>query len=304
MTLPPRGRSFEVARADLTTRPDSAQADAEQTAALAAALRRGALIDATLLDPAGCARLVAEIGALQAARFDPRQQHFTEIMVAERQARLGWGTAAAHGLDPIALADSPTLAAVTDRVARLSAALRAAAGQTDEHLLLSITPSIGKDRSFPRFYHQDSPAKPHCYRLVADLGLERPGEILDVHFVPRALMEDPPGQIAPRHRHLFQHAEFADHYALDDAQIDARQPQVREEILPTPHDRLELRPGHALIWIDAAFYHSTYLRAGRALTELSEAGRSIVIIREIVGHRRATLPDDATLRALLGDHPR
>lgn len=301
MSTPPGGRSFEVARADLTTPPHPAEA-----AALAAALRRGALIDATVfdetvLDPAGCDRLVAEIGALQAARFDPRQQHFTEIMVAEREASLGWGTAAAHGIDPIDLAETPTLAAVTDRVARLSAALRRAAGQPDERLLLSITPSIGKDRSFPRFYHQDSPARPHCYRMVWDLGLERPGEILDVHFVPVAAMEGPDGQIAPARRPLFQQVEFADHYALDDAAIDARQPQVREETLPTPHDRVELRRGHALIWIDAAFYHSTYLRAGRALTELREAGRSIVIIREIVGHREATLPDETTLRALLGD---
>lgn len=301
MSPPPGGRSFEVVRADLTASPDSVQPDTAQPDALAAALRRGALIDAAVLDPAGCDRLVAEIGALQAARFDPRQQHFTEIMVAEREASLGWGTAAAHGLDPIDLALTPTLAAVTDRVARLSAALRAAADQPDERLLLSITPSIGKDRSFPRFYHQDSPARPHCYRMVWDLGLERPGEILDVHFVPVAAMQTPDGQLDPARRHLFQQVEFADHYALDDAQIDARQPQVREETLPTPHDRVELRRGHALIWIDAAFYHSTYLRAGRALTELREAGRSIVIIREIVGHRDATLPDDETLRRLLGD---
>lgn len=284
-------RSFPLIAADLSAPPGAAEAES-----LAAALRAGALVDAAVLDAAGCAALVAEITALQAARFDPRARHFTEILWSETEASLGWGTDAAHGADRLDHAALPALAAVAARVDAMCRPLRA----PGERLLLSITPSIDKDRSFPRFYHQDSPTRPHCYRLVWDLGLARPGEILDVHFVPRARVEAPDGRIHPAYAHLFQQVAFDDHYALDDAAIDARQPQVREETLPTPHDRAELRPGHALCWIDPLFYHSTYLRAGRHLAELRPEGRSIVIIREVVGHTAPGLPTPDALARMMG----
>ncbi|MCB9529053.1 MAG: hypothetical protein H6701_11850 [Myxococcales bacterium] len=288
-------RSFPVIEADLTTPPTAAAAEA-----LADALRAGALVDAAVLTPAGCAAVVAEITALQAARFDPRARHFTEILWTETEASLGWGTEQCHGTERLDRAALPALAAVADRVDAMCRPLRA----PGERLLLSITPSIDKDRSFPRFYHQDSPTRPHCYRLVWDLGLARPGEILDVHFMPRARVEDAAGRIRPAYAHLFQQVAFDDHYALDDAAIDARQPQVREETLPTPADRAELRRGHALCWIDPLFYHSTYLRAGRALAELRPDGRSIVIIREVVGHTALDLPTPDALARMMGfDRP-
>ncbi|MEZ4435892.1 MAG: hypothetical protein R3F65_26135 [bacterium] len=221
-------RSFPVVEVDLTPPLDAAAA-----ASLAEALRAGALVDAAVCDPAGCAAVIAEITALQAARFDPRARHFTEILWTETEASLGRGTEQAHGTERLDRAALPVLAAVAARVDAMCRPLRA----PGERLLLSITPSIDKDRSFPRFYHQDSPTRPHCYRLVWDLGLARPGEILDVHFMPRARVEDAAGRIRPAYAHLFQQVAFDDHYALDDAAIDARQPQVREETLPTPADR-------------------------------------------------------------------
>ena len=53
--------------------------------------------------------------------------------------------------------------------------------------------------------------------------------------------------------------------------------------LAHPDDQYDLRDGHALAWIDPLFYHSTYLRAGRALDDLKPLGRSIILLREIVG---------------------
>lgn len=280
---------FPIIDADLRTPPPPAEA-----AALAAALRAGAVLDARVVDDP--AAVVDEIISLQASRFDPSRRHFTEILVAERAASLGWGTDDAHGIDPIALAERcPRLAGVCAAADALDRALRPAG----DRLLLSITPSMRKARSFPRFYHQDSPCRPHCYEMVWDIGLERPGEVLDVHFVPRAAFEDGDGVRAAKWGALFQQAEFVDHYALSDAQIDARQRQVRGETLPSP-STTRLRPGRALIWIDALFYHTTWLRHGRALTELEADPRSIVILRAVRGHRGPALPTDAELSALLG----
>ncbi len=278
---------FPVVEADLRQPPDSATA-----AALAAHLRAGAVVDARVTDHPRA--VVDEILALQGARFDPARRHFTEILAAERGASLGWGTDDAHGLDPIDLSASPHLAGLCAAADRLDRALRPA-----EHLLLSITPSMRKARSFPRFYHQDSPCRPHCYDMVWDIGLERPGEILDVHFVPRAAFERADGTRDPRWDPLFQQAEFADHYALTDAQIDARQRQIRGETLPAP-STTRLRAGRALIWIDALFYHTTWLRHGRALTALEADPRSIVILRAIRGHHSPDLPTAAALGRLVG----
>jgi hypothetical protein len=257
-------------------------------------LTAGAVLDLQLLDGSACPALVAEILALQAARFDPTDQSYTEFLVAEEEVSLGWGTAKAHGKDLVDL--PPLLTRVIDRLDALCAPLRA----LGERRLFSITPSIRRARSFPRFYHQDSPHRPHAYRQVWDLGLERSSEVLDVHFVPCERIEDETGAIRSEHTELFQRAEFVDHYGMSDADIDARQRQVREETLPTVGDTHPLRDGHALAWIDRLFYHSTYLRAGRALEDLRPQGRSIILLREIIGHRRRGLPDDAALARLLG----
>lgn len=254
----------------------------------------GAVLDLRLLSSLECTGLVEEILSLQSARFDPSQQSYTEILVAEDEASLGWGTAEAHGKELIAL--PPILERVTGYLDAMCAPLRAAG----ERRLFSITPSMRRARSFPRFYHQDSPHRPHAYRLVWDLGLERSSEVLNVHFIPHGELEDPDGQIRPQYTHLFQRADFVDHYGLSDAEIDARQIQVREENLPTPDDQYPLKNGHALAWIDPLFYHSTYLRAGRSLDELWPHGRSIILFREIIGHRSSGLPDDRELGQLLG----
>lgn len=280
--------AFEVVEADLRTPPSPAAA-----AALAAKLRAGAVIDARVTDRPGA--VVDEILAVQGSRFDPARRHFTELLVAERAASLGWGTDDAHGLDRIPLAEvCPELARMCAAAEALDRALRPA-----ERLLLSITPSMRKARSFPRFYHQDSPCRPHCYDMVWDIGLERPGDVLDVHFVPRAAFERPDGARDARWDHLFQQAPFADHFALTDAEIDTRQRQVRGETLPSI-ERTRLRAGRALIWIDALFYHTTWLRTGASLAALEADPRSIVILRSIRGHREAVLPAADALGRLLG----
>jgi hypothetical protein len=246
-------------------------------------LMAGGVLDLHLLDVEECPALVAEILALQTARFDPADQSYTELLAAQDEVSLGWGTAEAHGKDII-------------RLDAFCAPLRA----PGERRLFSITPSIRRARSFPRFYHQDSPHRPRAYRQIWDLGLERSGEVLDVHLIPCQRLEDETGAIRAQHAALFQRAEFGDHYGMSDADIDARQRQVREETLPTIGDQHPLRDGHALAWIDRLFYHSTYLRAGRALEDLRPHGRSIVLIREFIGHRRRGLPSDAELARLLG----
>ncbi|MCA9537931.1 MAG: hypothetical protein KC620_03535 [Myxococcales bacterium] len=281
---------LRVEHVDLTQTPDQTEAQR-----FAAALRAGALLDAAVLDATEVAALVAELQALQRARFNPAAPHYTEILLAETEAQLSWGTASGHGADRLDRADCPILIAVAARLAAISAALRG----EGERLLFSITPSVQKARSFPRFYHQDSPHRPHAYRLVCDLGLERSGEVLDVHFVPRAHLEDATGTVRPEFAHLFRQADFDDHYALTDAEIDARQLQVREATLPMPATTT-LRDGHALLWIDKNFYHSTFLRAGRAVDELRARGRSIVLLREVIGHAATTVPDGPSLARLLG----
>jgi len=280
--------AFEVIEADLRHPPGP-----DAAAAIAAKLRAGAVVDARVVDDPGA--VVDEIRALQRARFDPTRRHFTELLVAEREASIGWGTDDAHGLDPIDLPTRcPTLARMCAAADALDRALRPADG-----LLLSITPSMRKARSFPRFYHQDSPCRPHCYEMVWDIGLERPGEILDVHFVPHRAFEGPDGDRDPRWDHLFQRAGFTDHYALSDGEIDARQRQVRGEMLPSP-STTRLRPGRALIWIDVLFHHTTWLRHGQSLAALEADPRSIVILRAIRGHRSPDLPTQAALGRLLG----
>ncbi len=257
-------------------------------------LLAGAVLDLPVLTPAQCTGLVEEVLHLQRCRFDPAEQSYTEFLVAEEEASLGWGTADAHGKDLIEL--PPLLGRVVAALDALCEPLRA----PGERRLFSITPSIRRARSFPRFYHQDSPHRPHAYRLVWDLGLERSSDVLNVHFIPSEQLEDDEGQILPDHAHLFQRAEFTDHYELTDAEIEARQPQVREDSLPTPDDQYALQNGRVLAWLDPLFYHSTYLRAGRHLDDLRSQGRSIMLLREIIGHRSPGLPDDAELGRLLG----
>ncbi len=257
-------------------------------------LKSGAVLDVRRLTQVECAALVEEILSLQRRRFDPAQQSYTELLVAEDECSLGWGTADAHGKELIEL--PPVLAHVAAVMDAMCAPLRA----PGERRLFSITPSMRRARSFPRFYHQDSPHRPHAYRLVWDLGLERSSDVLNVHFIPHKHLEDDAGQIQPAHQHLFQRADFVDHYGLTDAEIDARQRQVREETLPTPEDQHPLQDGHVLAWLDPLFYHSTYLRNGRSLEDLRPDGRSIILLREIIGHRSRGLPTDAELGRLLG----
>ena len=235
-------------------------------------LRAGALLDLRVLTPAQCVGLVEEVLHLQRRRFDPTEQSYTELLVAEEETSLGWGTAEAHGKDLIEL--PPLLERVVDSLDALCAPLRG----PGERRLFSITPSIRRARSFPRFYHQDSPHRPHAYRLVWDLGLERSSDVLNVHFIHSEHLEDDAGQVSPEHAHLFQRAEFTDHYGMTDAEIDARQPQVREASLPTPDDQYALQDGHAIAWLDPLFYHSTYLRTGRCLDDLRPRGRSIMLL--------------------------
>ena len=86
---------------------------------------------------------------------------------------------------------------------------------------------------------------------------------------------------------------------MSDAEIDAVQPQMREEALPLPGPRPELVPGRALIWLDDLFFHTTYLRRGRSVAELAAAPRSILIVREFAAGAWRDVPWSASVRRLL-----
>ena len=147
------------------------------------------MLDLHLLTADQSVQLVDEILDLQRRRFDPARQSYTENLVAEDEATRGWGTTDADGKDRIEL--PPVLAQVVAAFDAYSRPLRA----PGERRLFSITPSMRRARSFPRFYHQDSPHRPHAYRLVWDLGLERSCDVLNVHFVPHGFLEDDAGVV-------------------------------------------------------------------------------------------------------------
>lgn len=277
---------------------------APEAEALAAALRAGALLDARIFSTAGAGELLAEVVALQRARFDPALDSYSQLLVAPDRAIFNWGTGGEEGAEVVDLGATPRL----QRVAATAAALSRALAGRGEATLLSVVPSIRKTRTFPRFYHRDSHssvaevaeegAGASSYRMVWDLGLENSHQVLNVDFVPRRELLDGEGRVPTRHRHLFQRQNL-DFRARSDGEIDAVQPQMREETLPFPGPRADLLPGRAFIWLDDLFFHSTYLRSGRSVAELAAAPRSILIVREFAADAWREIPWSDAVRRLL-----
>jgi hypothetical protein len=280
---------------------------APEAEALAAALHAGALLDARVVAQERAGELLAEVVALQRAHFDPAVDSYSQLLVGPGRAIFNWGTGGEEGAEPVDLGDFPRL----QRLVADALALSRGLARGGEETLLSVVPSLRKTRTFPRFYHRDSHASvaevageggdspaPSCYRMVWDVGLENSCQVLNVDLVPRRALTDAGGRVEARHRHLFQRQNL-DFRALSDAEIDAVQPQMREEILPLSEPRPELIPGRALIWLDDLFFHTTYLRRGRSVAELAAAPRSILIVREFAAGAWRDIPWSARVRRLL-----
>ena len=277
---------------------------APEAEVLAAALTAGALVEARVMTADGAGELLEEVVALQRAHFDPAADSYSQLLVAEGRTIFNWGTAEGDGAEPVDLGDFPRLGRVVADAAAVSRAL----SRPGEAPLLSVVPSIRRTRTFPRFYHRDSHTSvaevaeeataPSSYRMVWDLGLVNSHEVLDVDFVPRRALLDGEGRVRAEFRHLFQAANL-DFRAMSDAEIDAVQPQMREETLPFPEDRVDLLPGVAFLWLDDLFFHTTYLRRGRSVAELAAAPRSILIVREMTAEARRTIPWPDSVRRLL-----
>ncbi len=267
-----------------------------------------------MLAAAGAAELLAEIVALQSTHFDPAADSYSQLLASRRRTIFNWGTGGEEGAVEVNLESSPHLARLTADALTLATALEGLEEAGDEEgPFLSIVPSIGKTRSFPRFYHRDShtsvsevdgegaTGEASSYSMVWDLGLANSSEVLDVDFVPRRALLDVDGRVRPEFRHLFQLQDLA-FRAMSDAEIDAVQPQMREERLPFAGERPlggPLRPGRAFVWLDDLFFHTTYLRRGREVAELAAAPRSILIVRGFAGAAWREIPWSPAVRRLL-----
>ncbi len=295
-----------LTRLDLRGRVPSA----EEAAGLAAAVAAGELVEIDLLTPAEASALAEDLLALQRARVPAGEECYSQVLAGEGGAAYNWGTAAGEGADLLDLAAHPLLARVAAGAAAVARALAGAAGEAAGAPLLSLVPALRKTRTFPRFFHRDShrsvdeldaegaAARPSDYAAVWDLGLEHSSDVLDVAFVPRAALAGPEGGIAPRFRRLFQLQDL-DFRNLTDAEIDAVQPQMREEALPFPERQRRLLPGRAFLWHDDRWFHSTYLRRGRRIKELAGRPRSILVVRAFAGDAYRSIPWSEAVRRVL-----
>ncbi|MEM7483243.1 MAG: hypothetical protein AAF481_18915 [Acidobacteriota bacterium] len=275
------------------------------TAARAATrLRSGELLQVELFDAAGAGALLDEITELQAAHLDRHVDSYSQLLVGSGGALFNWGTAEGEGAVPVVVENRPLLGTFLAAATTLAEATR----QGNEEILLSVVPSVRKDRTFPRFFHRDSHSSvdeidrdrdvPSSYRTVWDLGLERSAEVLNVHFVRRAALLDEAGRVAGEYRHLFQQQNL-DFRQMSDSEIDAVQPQMREGLLPFADDIPLLRPGRAFVWTDDAYFHTTYLRADRRIEELIEQPRSILIVRQFAANAHHDIPWSEPVARLL-----
>ena len=223
---------------------------APEAEALAAALHAGAVLDARVVAQERADELLAEVVALQRAHFDPAVDSYSQLLVGPGRAIFNWGTGGEEGAEPVDLGAFPRLRRLVADAVALSRAL----GPPGQETLLSVVPSLRKIRTFPRFYHRDSHASvaeiaadggespaPSCYRMVWDVGLENSFQVLNVDLVPRRALADAAGQVEARYRHLFQRQNL-DFRAMSDAEIDAVQPQMREEVSAAPRAPARPRP--------------------------------------------------------------
>lgn len=285
--------------------------DSGEVAAMAAAVAAGELVEIELLTAAEAGELAGNLVALQRARVPAGEDCYSQVLAGEGGALYNWGTAAGEGADRLDLVHHPLLARVAAGAAAVARALTVEGGGPP---LLSMVPALRKTRTFPRFYHRDShrsvdeldaegaAARPSDYAAVWDLGLENSSDVLDVAFAPRAALLGPGGGVAPEHRRLFQLQDL-DFRRMTDAEIDAVQPQMREETLPFPDRQRRLLPGRAFLWHDDHWFHSTYLRRGRSAEELAARPRSILVVRAFAGDAYRSIPWSEPVRRLLPEVP-
>lgn len=273
---------------------------------MAAAVAAGELVEIELSTAAEAGELAEDLLALQRARVPAGEDCYSQVLAGEGGALYNWGTAAGEGADRLDLARHPLLARVAAGAGAVARALAVDGGPP----LLSMVPALRKTQTFPRFYHRDShrsvdeldaegaAARPSDYAAVWDLGLENSSDVLDVAFAPRAALLGPGGGVAPEHRRLFQLQDL-DFRRMTDAEIDAVQPQMREETLPFPGRQRRLLPGRAFLWHDDHWFHSTYLRRGRSVDELASRPRSILVMRAFAGDAHRSIPWSEPVRRLL-----
>lgn len=275
----------------------------------------GGLVQVEMLSGEGVAELAEGLVELHREHLPAGEDSYSQILVGRGGAIFNWGTSAGEGAVWLELGRLPSL----ERVASSAVALAEALGAEGEgEPLISMVPSLRRTRTFPRFFHRDSHtsvseidregtalAASSCYRSVWDLGLENSSDVLDVAFVRREELLADDGSVAACWRPLFQQQDL-DFRAMSDEEIDAVQPQMREELLPPARsgvdadgERPRLLPGRAFVWHDDRWFHSTYLRAGRALSELAERPRSILVVREFAPGAHRDIPWSAVVRRLL-----
>jgi hypothetical protein len=245
----------------------------------------GRVVDVTLVDPGAARDLVGELSGLFESHINPMVRSYGQILVTESCCVFNWGC---EGEDHATLID-PDAYPLTRKLARTIAAISNELRAPGEHLLLSIVPALRRKHTYPRFFHRESHqsldqlanegSSPSIYRLTCDIGLENSCDVLNVNLVPRRALLDRQGQILPEYRHLFQQQPMR---VSNDSRevICSPQPEVTEETLPFPQTAYDLRPGHALLWLDELFFHAPYLRSGRSLDELKVRPRSIVVVNE------------------------
>lgn len=282
---------------------------AQQLEYLVDGLQSQELVQIDLLTAVAAKELLEELLALQGTYFDPWQSSYSQILLAPELniALFNWGTGGEDQADPIDLARYPRLTYVLDIAVQMGARLRA----PHEKTLFSIVPSLLRTRSFPRFYHRDSHfslneltderAHPSSYRMVWDVGLENSYQVLNVNFIPRNSVVDDSGTIREGYQQLFQQQYINDFRNLTEADINAIQQQMTEELLPFPETQADLLPGRAVIWLDDYFFHSVYLRKGKDVSELQDNRRSILIVREFCNNLYRDIPWSPAVKQYLTD---
>jgi hypothetical protein len=269
-------------------------------------LREGRVVDMNLVTPDEARMLVDELSGLLDSHFQPGVRSYGQLLFTGRRCVFNWGSL---GEEHAVLLDIDAYP-LTRMLARTIAAVSDEMRTGDEHLVLSLVPALRRRSTYPRFFHRESHqsldqlvnegTSPSIYRLTCDLGLENSFEVLNVNLVPRKALLGADGQILLKYRHLFQQQAMRIS-ARSHEEISSPQSEVTEETLPFPETAHDLKPGHALLWLDDLFFHAPYLRAGRSLDELKTRPRSIVIVNEFCNNSYQRLKWPAAVARLLSD---
>lgn len=275
--------------------------------ALAAAdvLRAGNLIEAVLATPEEARLFLEELTGILGARFDAATPSWSQFLVGPDRVLFNWSVGNDDHVESLDLRGFPFLSRVVANAVALSDALRG----PEERLLLSIVPSLYRDRTWPRFYHRDSHSSVDevesemdsldAYRMVWDIGLGNSCDVLNVNFISRRAVLDATGAVSGEYRHLFQRQNI-EFRTMTEEEIDQVQLQMREEMLPFPETARDLREGVAFIWLDDRFFHSVYLKHGRSTDELRARPRSILVLREFCANSQDRIEFSEPIREGLG----